>query len=73
MKMLLKVCKKQGMKPNSQANDLVEGKPFAWWHPYDDRQTEEGYYTGFKESVAHLKEIMTKEVCLYIHLFCTFF
>jgi hypothetical protein len=65
MKMHLKVCKKQEMKPSSQTNDLVEGKPFAWWHPYDDKQTEDGYYIGFKESVAHLKEIMTKEVCLY--------
>ncbi|KAI7904103.1 serine hydrolase FSH [Cokeromyces recurvatus] len=42
-------------------NAPEEEKPFAWWHPYDDKQTEDGYYMGFKESVQHLKDIMIKE------------
>lgn len=42
--------------------NFVEAKPCAWWHPYDDKQTDDGYYVGFKESVSFLKEFMTKEV-----------
>ncbi|CEG82616.1 hypothetical protein RMATCC62417_16665 [Rhizopus microsporus] len=45
-------------------NAPEEAKPFAWWHPYknDDKNlTEDGYYRGFKESVAYLKDFMQKE------------
>ncbi|KAI9480567.1 MAG: serine hydrolase FSH [Benjaminiella poitrasii] len=42
-------------------NAPEEEKPFAWWHPYDDQQTEDGYYQGFKESVEFLKDTMIKE------------
>ncbi|KAG2204678.1 serine hydrolase FSH [Mucor mucedo] len=42
-------------------NSPEEARPCAWWHPYDDKQTEDGYYAGFKESVSFLKEFMTKE------------
>ncbi|CAO3628557.1 unnamed protein product [Mucor hiemalis] len=42
-------------------NAPEEGKPFAWWQPYPDRQTEDGYYMGFKESIEYLKDFMIKE------------
>lgn len=42
----------------------VEAKPCAWWQPSDNNQTDDGYYNGFKESVAFLKDFMAKEVRL---------
>ncbi|KAI8987299.1 serine hydrolase FSH [Mycotypha africana] len=42
-------------------NAPEDEKPFAWWHPYPDQQTEDGFYQGFKESVTFLKEFMIKE------------
>ncbi|GAA5808110.1 hypothetical protein MFLAVUS_001492 [Mucor flavus] len=42
-------------------NAPEEGKPAAWWLPYDGKQTEEGYYVGFKESVTFLKDFMSRE------------
>ncbi|KAI8082004.1 serine hydrolase FSH [Gilbertella persicaria] len=42
-------------------NAPEEEKPFGWWQPYRDQQTEEGFYQGFKESIERIKEIMIKE------------
>ncbi|EPB81823.1 hypothetical protein HMPREF1544_11444 [Mucor circinelloides 1006PhL] len=42
-------------------NAPEEEKPFAWWQPYPDQQTDDGYYMGFKESVAFVKNVMAKE------------
>jgi hypothetical protein len=41
---------------------FLEEKPFAWWQPYNDQQTEDGFYMGFKESLNYLKDVMIKEV-----------
>ncbi|ORZ01304.1 serine hydrolase FSH [Syncephalastrum racemosum] len=43
-------------------NAPEELKPYGWWYPTSTYpNTAEGYYTGFRESVEHLKDILIKE------------
>lgn len=44
----------------------IELKPYGWWFPISSYpNTEEGYYSGFKESVEYLKDVLVKEVQLF--------